>query len=51
MPNKRKAFIYISNGYYFDVGPGTSSDTVERIPVSLPELKSASTIFERKLRN
>ena len=27
VPNKRKAFIYISNGYYFDLRPGTSSQT------------------------
>jgi hypothetical protein len=25
VPNKRKGFIYVSNGYYFDLWPGTSS--------------------------
>jgi len=30
--NKRKAFIYISNGYYFDVGPGASSDRSRENP-------------------
>jgi hypothetical protein len=28
-PNKRKAFIYISNGYYFDLWPGASSSSRE----------------------
>ena len=28
-PNKRKAFIYISNGYYFDLWPGISSSSRE----------------------
>jgi VWFA-related protein len=32
VPNKRKAFIYVSNGYYFDVGPGISSDTGRENP-------------------
>jgi|RhiMethySRZTD1v2_1073278.scaffolds.fasta_scaffold14548_11 VWFA-related protein len=32
VPNKRKAFIYISNGYYFDVGPSTSPDTIRENP-------------------
>lgn len=32
VPNKRKAFIYISNGYYFDLGPGTSSEAGRENP-------------------
>ena len=51
VPNKRKACIYISNGYYLDVGSGTSADTSREIPFSLAEMKSASTVCERRLPN
>ncbi len=32
VPNKRKAFIYFSNGYYFDLQPGTSSQPARENP-------------------
>ena len=55
VPNKRKGFIYISNGYYVDLGPGTSSEAGRENPflaggrdVSLERLRAEGAELARE---